>query len=132
MTVRPRYRRLDDRQFLQLLRLASGLLQTTDGDLESALSLAIRLHSDLLTGIRERGVRSDLGPGDAILFVPDTGGLAIRTERHKPRPNPEDAPTEEAEYPDIDLLGFEVIESTGDHRSSHDLDAGVDEESWFD
>lgn len=134
---RPRIRKLSDRQFLHLLRMAAGLLLHTDGDLERALAMAIRLHQDLLDGIKENGLRSDLGPGDAVLYVPDTGGLAIRLERHPVFVDPsteEAAPTEEAEYPEIDLLGFEVIEPSmdGDHVTNPNFDTVVDEETWID
>jgi hypothetical protein len=120
----PKVRRLDDRQFLHLIRVAAGLLPTTDGDLRRALSMAMVKHRALLRRIHEDELVADVGPGNAILFVPDEGGLALRLERH-PRPKTEDMPTEEANYPEIDLLGFEVIESTTSHRSQPTYDAGV-------
>jgi hypothetical protein len=137
---RPRVRKLTDAQFLQLLRLATGLLPMAGGDLELALGMALQLHAKLIDSIRTQGVRADLGKGDAVIFVPDEGGLAIRLERHRPHPlsegllpqDPtEETPTEEADYPDIELFGFEVIESKGEHRTNQHLDAGVDEDTWF-
>lgn len=89
---------------MHLFRLASGCLTEVDGDIEAAMSLALQRHFALIQGIKEREVSADLGPGNAILFVPEEGGMAIRLERHPAR-------TEEVEYPDIDLLGFEVVES---------------------
>ena len=75
-------------------------------------------------------VTTDLGPGNAILFVPDEGGLALRLERHPRYDTEEIAPTEEAPYPEIDLLGFEVIESGTTHKSQPLLDAGVFSDDW--
>lgn len=132
---RARKRRITEAQMLQLVRLASGLLTRTNGDIVAAMSEALVLHDRLLRTVREDGVRGDLGVGTAILYVPDEGGLAIRAERRRIQlveSTEESAPTEEAEYPEIDLLGFEVIESAGEHQSSPSLDAGVDEETWFD
>lgn len=139
---RARVKKLSDGQVLQLVRLASGLLARFDGDLDLAMSTALKLHFELLEGVRGDGIRADLGKGDAVLFVPDEGGLAIRVERHKPSgldalgaigeiTEEDAAPTEEADYPPIDLMGFEVRESAGEHRSQPVMDAGVDEETWF-
>ena len=99
--VRP----LSDAQFLQLLKIAAGLLQQTQGDLREALSLAMVKHADLIQAIREPGLATDLGPGNAILFVPPEGGMALRLERHAPSGIEDMLPTEEAPYPEIDLLG---------------------------
>ena len=124
----PKVRKLTDRQFLHLLKFASGLLQQTDGDLRKALSLAMQKHHELLCTIREDELETDLGEGNAILFVPEDGGLALRMERHRP-----EDPTEEVPYPEIDLLGFEVIESTARHHSQPRFDAGViNADDWRD
>ncbi|MEZ4317701.1 MAG: hypothetical protein R3F61_09355 [Myxococcota bacterium] len=123
----PKVRKLSDRQFLHLLKIAAGLLQSTDGDLRKALGIAMVKHQALMRSIREDELVTDLGPGNAVLFVPETGGLALRMERHRRMETEELAldPTEEAAYPEIDLLGFEVIESGGSHRTAPRLDAGI-------
>ncbi|MCB9673877.1 MAG: hypothetical protein H6737_02110 [Alphaproteobacteria bacterium] len=123
-------RKLSDAQFLQLLKVAAGLLQHTNGDLVQALSMAMVKHHALLRLIRDQELVTDLGPGNAILFVPDEGGLALRLERHPRYDTEEIAPTEEAPYPEIDLLGFEVIESGTTHKSQPLLDAGVFSDDW--
>ncbi len=117
-------RRLSERQFLHLIRVAAGLLTETDGDLRKALAMAMVKHRALLRLIHDEELVADVGPGNAILFVPEEGGLALRLERH-PRPATEDMPTEEANYPEIDLLGFEVIETKTSHTSQPNYDAGV-------
>lgn len=108
---RSRVRALNDLELLHLVRLAAGLLQDTDGDVVEAMRLALRKHFDLIRAIHEREIASDFGPGNAILFVPEGGGLAIRLERH-----PAMDETEEAEYPEIDLFDFEVYEPPSKHK----------------
>lgn len=117
-----RIRPLSDGDLLQLLQLASGLLQQTEGDIVAAMSLAMPLHVELLRTIRDDEIRSDLGPGDAVLYVPEQGGLAIRIERHPPRFDDE-AGAEP--YADLDITGFEVSEPESSHFSLPSFDAGV-------
>jgi hypothetical protein len=111
-----RTRSLSDADFHQLLKLAAGLLRATDGDIVSAMSQAMQLHIELLRTIRHEEIASDLGPGNAILYVPEEGGLAIRLERH---------PAAEMVFPEIDLTGFEVTESYSSHYSTQPYDGGV-------
>lgn len=107
---------LSDTDFHQLLKLASGLLRFVDGDIVAAMRMAMPLHVELLKTILDDEIKSDLGPGNAILFVPDEGGLAIRLERH---------PATAMVFPDIDLTGFEVTESYSSHYSTQPFDGGV-------
>lgn len=122
----PRTRVLKENELHHLVRLAAGVLHQTDGDVVEAMRIALRKHFDLIRAIHEREIASDFGPGNAILFVPDGGGLAIRLERHPALPE-----TEEAEYPEIDLFDFEVYEPP----STHKMVAPTDEttlEGWDD
>ncbi|MCB9669078.1 MAG: hypothetical protein H6736_21060 [Alphaproteobacteria bacterium] len=116
-----RTQKLGDERFLHLLRLASGLLKHTRGDIVEAMRLAMPMHIELLRTIREDEIRSDLGPAEAVLFVPDEGGLAIRVERHASTP---------MTFPEIDITGFEVTESYSSHFSVPQFDGGVFEEDW--
>ena len=110
---------------MQLVRLASGLLKDTDGDVVQAMCLALRKHYDLINAIHTREIPSDLGPGNAILFVPEGGGLALRLERHPSVPE-----TEEVEYPEVDLFDFEVYEPPSQHRIVPRLDELTLDEGW--
>ena len=125
----PPVRKITDRQFLHLLKVAAGFLPHTDGDLPAAMSLAMAAHYELLHHIRDHEIRSDLGPGDAILFIPEEGGLALRLERHPKEVETPDP--EEISYPDMDLLGFEVVEhDTGTHYTAPRFDATALDEGW--
>ena len=121
-------RRLSEAELLHLVRLASGCLVETDGDVEAAMGLALERHFALIEAIKTREIVSDLGPGNAILYVPESGGLAIRLERHA-------EPTEEAPYPEVevDLMSFEVFEradSYGNHRAVAPADVDLSFEDW--
>lgn len=99
----PKVQKLSETQYLQLLKLASGLLKTTRGDLEEALRLAIPLHLELLEAVRTEGIRADLGPVEAVLHVPEEGGLAVRIDQH---------PAVAMLFPVIDPAEFDTIEHT--------------------
>ncbi len=123
-------RRLSDDQFHHLQKIAAGLLTQTDGDLREAMGLALAKHYDLIRTIRDTEIVADVGPGNAILFVPEEGGMAMRVERHPRAPTEE---TEEAILPEVDLFGFQVIETPTRHHSEPRLDAGVlGVEDWED
>lgn len=92
---------LSEDQVLHLLQLASGLLRSTDGDVVEAMRRALPLHASLLRGIRDDGIRSDLGPVEALLHVPSSGGLAVKVERH---------PALAAVFPTIDPDRFDPVE----------------------
>lgn len=128
-------RKLSSSELHHLVKLAAGLLQETNGDVRQAMSRAMEKHFALLATIRDQGISADLGPGDVVLHVPDEGGMALRMVRHTPQTTDERAPTEEADYPEIDLLGFEVVETDntpGSHQSEPRMDAGHFDIDWTD
>lgn len=118
---------LRENELLHLVRLAAGLLTDTHGDIEAAMRLALRKHFDLIKAIHTREIASDLGPGNAILFVPPEGGLAIRLERHPSVPE-----TEEVEYPEVDLFDFEVYEPPSSHQRVMPTEGLTIDEGWGD
>lgn len=111
-------RTLSSTELQQLVKLAAGLLSETDGNIREAMSLAMQKHFALLAAIRDPGVSADLGPGNVILHVPEEGGMALKTVRHPRQTTEERLPTQEIEYPEIDLLGFEVYE--GDASANYE------------
>ena len=116
---------LQHHELMHLVRLASGLLQQTDGDVVEAMRLALMKHYQLIKAIHTREIASDLGPGNAILFVPEGGGLALRLERHPSVPE-----TEEVDYPEVDLFDFVVHEPPSTHRIVPRLDELTLDEGW--
>ena len=118
---------LRDNELLHLVRLAAGLLQRTDGDVEAAMRLALQKHFQLIRAIHTHEIASDLGPGNAILFVRPGGGLAIRLERHPSVPE-----TEEVEYPEVDLFDFEVYEPPSSHQRIMPTEGLTIDDSWED
>ncbi len=127
-------RRLTDDQFLQLLKLAAGLLPRTGGDLPEALRLAMPLHRELLRTIHQEEIRSDLGPVDAVLFVPSGGGLAIRVERRPAGFEEEEVDTvrdwdvSAMDLSDLEITEFGIATGPSLHRTDPHLDGGVLEE----
>lgn len=93
MKVKP----LSQRDWDQLLVLASGFLTLTGGNVELAMAKAIEAHARLIDSVKKGRITARLGKGTARLVVPEDGGLALQleaVERTTPGPVParEEAP----------------------------------------
>ncbi len=71
---------LSDRDWDNLLVLAAGYLSLTGGDIRRAMSKALAAHYDLIAGAKAGVITAEVRDGRVTLVVPDSGGLAIRTE----------------------------------------------------
>ncbi len=72
---------LSDRDWDNLLVLASGYLASTGGDARRAMSKALAAHYDLIAAAKQGVISAEVPDGRVTLVVPDNGGLAIKTER---------------------------------------------------
>lgn len=115
-------RQLQQRDWDQLLMVATGYLPMTDGDLRKAMALAIAAHADLIAGVRTEGITAQLAKGSVTLFVPEEGGLALAFERK--------ADEDEIGLPEVTL---EVVDRSGTYSQVPNHDSGVvDDDSWSD
>jgi len=72
--------KLSDRDWDNLVRLASGYLPLTGGDVRRAMSKALAAHSDLIAAAKEGAISTDTHDGRVTLVVPDGGGVALKLE----------------------------------------------------
>ena len=82
MARKTRDTHLSDRDWDNLLVLAAGYLSTTGGDIRRAMSKALAAHYDLIAAATQGVISAEVPDGRATLYVPDSGGLAIKTETH--------------------------------------------------
>ena len=107
-------RQLEQRDWDQLLIVASGFLPLTNGNLREAMAQAIAAHSDLIRAVREEGITTHVARGKVTLFVPDDGGIALAFESNRARREREAASEgiRTAAAPDLSDLVLEVVEPT--------------------
>ena len=106
-------RQLEQRDWDQLLMVASGFLALTNGDLKQAMAKAIAAHSDLIRAVREEGITTHVARGKVTLFVPEEGGIALAFESNRARREREAAVSGTASaLPDLSNLVLEVVEPT--------------------
>lgn len=72
---------VSDENWSQLMTLASGYLALEDGDVQAAMGRAIAAHAQLIRALKAGRITADLPEGRVTMFVPETGGVALRTER---------------------------------------------------
>ena len=127
-------RQLQQRDWDQLLIVASGYLPLTNGDLKAAMAKAIEAHSDLIRTVRDEGITTEVPRGKVTLFVPEEGGIALAFESNKARPERENAAQGVAvgrRVPDLSALVLEVVEPTG-YVAMEDEDTGPIDGDWPD
>jgi hypothetical protein len=122
-------RQLQQRDWDQLLLVATGYLPMTSGDLRKAMSLAIAAHADLIAGVRDGGISAELPRGRVTLFVPPDGGLALAF-------HPRDEELGDEAYEDLGPpeVTLEVVDpGEGSYTREPGEDSGVqDADSWRD
>jgi len=72
--------RLNDRDWDNLMTLASGYLAVTNGDLPKAMAMAIQGHSELIHAVKNGTVSAEIKEGKVTLVVPEGGGVALRLD----------------------------------------------------
>lgn len=72
---------LSDRDWDNLLVLCSGYLSMCGGDARRAMAKALAAHYDLISAAKQGVITAELTDGRVTLVVPESGGLALRTER---------------------------------------------------
>lgn len=82
MPSKTRETHLSDRDWDNLLVLAAGFLSTTGGDIRRAMAKALAAHYDLILAAKQGVISAETADGRATLIVPESGGLAIKTETH--------------------------------------------------
>jgi hypothetical protein len=90
--TRSKVKPLSQRDWDQLLVLASGYLTLTGGNIDLAMAKAIEAHARLIDSVKKGRITTRLGKGTMVqLVVPEEGGLALRfevPERATPLPAP--------------------------------------------
>lgn len=127
-------RQLEQRDWDQLLIVASGYLPLTNGDLREAMAKAIASHSDLIRAVREEGITTHVARGKVTLFVPEDGGIALAFESTRARREREAAADgiQTARAPDLSNLVLEVVEPSG-YVTREDDDPGPESDrDWPD
>lgn len=121
-------RQLEQRDWDQLLIVASGFLPLTNGDLREAMARAIASHSDLIRAVREEGITTHVARGKVTLFVPEEGGIALAFESNRARREREAASQgiQTARPPDLSNLVLEVVEPTS-YVTREEEDDGPDD-----
>lgn len=72
---------VSDENWSQLMTLASGYLALEEGDVQAAMGRAIAAHAQLIRALKAGRITADLPEGRVTMFVPESGGVALRTER---------------------------------------------------
>jgi hypothetical protein len=137
-TMGRKVRPLQQRDWDQLLVVASGYLALTGGDLKEAMARAIVAHAGLIEAVKHAEVAAELPRGRVVLFVPEEGGLALAFEPHPRRTTPGGADREPAGDAYADLGPPDITLEVHERPSSYDPrqhvardDAGVhDDEDW--
>lgn len=119
----PKVRPLEQRDWDQLLVVATGYLPLTNGDLKAAMAKAIVAHAELIRAVKAGEVGADLPRGRVTLFVPEQGGLALSFE---PTRASKDQPPGADAYGDLGVpeITLEVYESSGSYEGGPPADAG--------
>ena len=123
----PKVRQLEQRDWDQLLTVATGFLPLTQGDLKEAMAMAIAAHSELIRAVREEGITTHVSRGKVTLFVPEEGGIALAFESNRRRPTGETTPPP---APDLRNLVLEVVEPSGYVKVEEEEDTGPLEGDW--
>ena len=134
--TKPPHKIVSDENWSQLMTLAAGYLALEEGDIQASMARALKAHADLIRAIKNERISADLPGGRVTMFVPETGGVALRTERGgadvvrsmldaptetdaptqiDAQPEPEDLPTELPGRPP-DIPGG-ISDPTGGHSS---------------
>lgn len=124
--VRP----LAQRDWDQLLVVASGYLSLTGGDLEAAMARAIASHAALIEAVKVGRIRAELPRGTVSLFVPPDGGLALAFDATPPAGA---TPSHADRYGDLGPpeITLEVHEPSSSYSAQQQIDAGPHEgEGW--
>jgi hypothetical protein len=124
--VRP----LQQRDWDQLLIVATGYLPLTNGDLKAAMARAIVAHAGLIEAVKHGEISADLPRGRVSLFVPEGGGLALAFE---PLRSAKATPSGSDAYADLGPpeITLEVHEGLSSYANTPDHDAGPhDDEDW--
>lgn len=124
--VRP----LTQRDWDQLLVVATGYLPLTGGDLEAAMARAIASHAGLIEAVKRGRIKAELPRGTVSLFVPPDGGLALAFEPTVPASATLASAARHGDLgpPEITL---EVLEPSTSYSAEHAVDAGPHEgEGW--
>lgn len=95
---KPPHKIVSDENWNQLMTLAAGYLALEEGDIQASMARALRAHADLIRAIKDERISAELPGGTVTMFVPDEGGVALRTARGG-MPGLVDAPTEIDEQP---------------------------------
>ena len=77
---------VSDENWNQLMTLASGYLVLEDGDVQAAMGRAIAAHAQLIRALKAGRITAELPEGRVTMFVPEAGGVALRTERAEGHP----------------------------------------------
>ncbi len=77
---KPKLSRLSDRDWDNLMTLASGYLAVTNGDLPKAMARAIKGHAELIAAVKAGTVSTEIATGKVTLVVPEGGGVALRLD----------------------------------------------------
>ncbi|MBX2803068.1 MAG: hypothetical protein KTR31_35630 [Myxococcales bacterium] len=125
----PKVRQLHQRDWDQLLMVASGFLPMTNGNLREAMARAIAAHADLIRAVREDGVTTELSRGKVTLFVPEGGGLALAFESSKAAAERRRAPGATDSRPPVSEFSLEVLEPS-EYIAAPEDDRGPVKGDW--
>ncbi|MEZ4322919.1 MAG: hypothetical protein R3F61_35970 [Myxococcota bacterium] len=73
-----RQRSVSDADWNQLITLASGYLALESGDIQGAMRRALAAHMDLIAALKAEQISVEVDEGRVTMFVPDSGGVALR------------------------------------------------------
>lgn len=90
-----RHRSVSDADWNQLITLASGYLALESGDIQAAMQRALAAHMDLISALKAGQISAEIDEGRVTMFVPDSGGVALRLEQ-----SAEDVPLSPPPLPD--------------------------------